>query len=338
MLIKNQIIETTWSTSNYKHYINKGYAFTGMKDKLKVRAEDLPKSSKIEVKVKCDYCGNEIEKIYYNYYKEIQKYSLSSCNKCKGHKISKTFNEKNKGQQIELFRKLCEDRGYIPLSSEEDYHNSHTPLHFICPKHGEQKIYLGNLKQGNGCKLCGRENISNSLKLLPEEVSNIISSINNSILLNPEEYINSHVKNLKVKCGTCGKVYITSLNNYKGINTGKCPKCDNVQSRGENKIENYLMSHNIDFTSEKRFESCKDQYSLPFDFYVPSFNLCIEYDGEHHYFPVFSKESHLKTVKHDRIKNEFCQNNGISLLRIPYWEYNNVETILDNELNKRKIA
>lgn len=338
MLIENQLIETTWAPSNCAHYIEKGYKFTKMRSKLTVKAEDLPKSSIAKVKVECDYCGKIILKNYCNYTKEIQKYNISSCNDCKGNKIKKTNNEKVKSRQIDIFKQLCKNKGYIPLSSENDYCNMNTPLRFICPEHGEQTIYLGNLKMGCGCKICGNKSISDSLRLSPEEVSNTINSINNSILLNPEDYVASHIRNLKVKCGTCGKIYITSLKNYKWINTGKCPKCDHAQSRGENKIENYLIKENISFIAEKKFPDCKDKLPLPFDFYIPSLNLCIEYDGEQHYYPVFSTESHLKTIEHDEIKNNYCQDKNIYLVRIPYWDYNNIETILSKELNHKKIA
>lgn len=253
MLIENQLIETTWAPSNCAHYIEKGYKFTKMRSKLTVKAEDLPKSSIAKVKVECDYCGKIILKNYCNYTKEIQKYNISSCNDCKGNKIKKTNNEKVKSRQIDIFKQLCKNKGYIPLSSENDYCNMNTPLRFICPEHGEQTIYLGNLKMGCGCKICGNKSISDSLRLSPEEVSNTINSINNSILLNPEDYVASHIRNLKVKCGTCGKIYITSLKNYKWINTGKCPKCDHAQSRGENKIENYLIKKTLVLLPRRNF-------------------------------------------------------------------------------------
>ena len=72
---------------------------------------------------------------------------------------------------------------------------------------------------------------------------------------------------------------------------------------------------------------------LPFDFYLPKYNSCIEFDGIQHYEPVEhfgGQESYDYTVKHDKIKNEYCKNNGILLLRIPY--YKNVEEELNNFL------
>ena len=77
------------------------------------------------------------------------------------------------------------------------------------------------------------------------------------------------------------------------------------------------------FEREKRFENCKDKYTLPFDFYLPELNMCIEYDGEHHYKPIkyWGGEEELKKIeKRDNIKNIYCSENNIDLMRIKYDE------------------
>jgi len=51
----------------------------------------------------------------------------------------------------------------------------------------------------------------------------------------------------------------------------------------------------------------------------------------HHYKNIY-KEDPWKTPWHDSIKNEFCSNNNIRLLRIPYWDLCNIENILEKEL------
>lgn len=82
---------------------------------------------------------------------------------------------------------------------------------------------------------------------------------------------------------------------------------------------------------KKKFEDCKDKKPLPFDFYLPNNVICIEYDGEQHTKPIDyfgGIESYECTVRHDKMKNEYCKNNGISLLRIPYNK--NVEEELNN--------
>ncbi|WP_075810135.1 hypothetical protein [Clostridium perfringens] len=114
-----------------------------------------------------------------------------------------------------------------------------------------------------------------------------------------------------------------------------CPICS--ESKGERTIRSYLEKNNINFEQEYRFEYCKHKRGLPFDFYISNYNLCIEYDGEQHYKPkdFFGGEESFKiTQKIDKIKNKFCINNNINLLRIPYHELGNIEEILDKEFGR----
>ena len=57
-----------------------------------------------------------------------------------------------------------------------------------------------------------------------------------------------------------------------------CPICD--ESKGEKFVRQYLESNNIEFIQEYKFNDCKHKRSLPFDFYIKEYNLCIEFDGE----------------------------------------------------------
>lgn len=94
----------------------------------------------------------------------------------------------------------------------------------------------------------------------------------------------------------------------------------------------------IDYETEYRFEDCKDTRSLPFDFYIKSKNICIEYDGEQHFIPIrFNKnitqeemnEKFKSQQYRDKIKTEYCKNNNIKLIRIPYTDFDNIEKILN---------
>ena len=74
---------------------------------------------------------------------------------------------------------------------------------------------------------------------------------------------------------------------------------------------------------------------MPFDFYLPDYNTCIEYDGELHYKAVdyFGGDDALMNTKcRDEIKTQYCKENNIKLIRIPYWEFDNIEEILNREL------
>ena len=101
-------------------------------------------------------------------------------------------------------------------------------------------------------------------------------------------------------------------------------------SRGENTIWNLLKQHTIKFEFQKRFSDCKDKNTLPFDFFIPKYNLCIEFQGSQHYDPGFyirkkkSQEEGIKKYliqkKHDEIKKNYCIQNNINFLEIKYTE------------------
>lgn len=115
-----------------------------------------------------------------------------------------------------------------------------------------------------------------------------------------------------------------------------CPVCN--ETTGEREVRQFLEENNVSYTLQKRFNDCRDEKPLPFDFYLPDYNAIIEYDGEQHYFPInfsgkgeqWAEEYHVKTKKHDEIKNEYCAKNNIFLLRIPYFK--DIKTEITNFL------
>ena len=66
---------------------------------------------------------------------------------------------------------------------------------------------------------------------------------------------------------------------------------------------------------------------MPFDFYLPDYNVCIEYNGLQHYTKRFgmSDEDFKDRQKKDLIKEQYCEDNNITLINIPYWDYKNIE-------------
>ena len=110
----------------------------------------------------------------------------------------------------------------------------------------------------------------------------------------------------------------------------KKPKAKHGFSRGENTIWDLLKQHAIKFEFQKRFQDCRDKNTLPFDFYIPKYNMCIEFQGSQHYDPGFyirkkkSQEEGMKKYliqkKHDEIKKNYCIQNNINFLEIKYTE------------------
>jgi hypothetical protein len=115
----------------------------------------------------------------------------------------------------------------------------------------------------------------------------------------------------------------------KHLRGNGCPICRS--SKGEIKILNFLKNNNIEFIKNKKFKNCKFKNELPFDFYLPKYNTCIEYDGELHFKEVekFGGIDKLKYYKNnDEIKNKYCLDNDINLIRINYDKFNDIESIL----------
>ena len=115
-------------------------------------------------------------------------------------------------------------------------------------------------------------------------------------------------------------------------------KYKTVRSWGETFITQFLVQHDIKFFKEYSFDNClsENNKKLRFDFYLPEYNLLIEYQGKHHYEPV-NKGYRAKKVTsitkiRDKIKADFAYNNKIALFEIPYWEKKNIEDILTNLL------
>lgn len=122
----------------------------------------------------------------------------------------------------------------------------------------------------------------------------------------------------KCECGREKDVLSQSLRLGRSLSCGN----HNNISRGNVKISEILDENGIEYEIEKKFSTCVDKTYLPFDFFIDNKYL-IEYDGEQHY----NKESifdYEYTHKHDIMKSEWCKNNNIPLIRIPYTHYDNL--------------
>lgn len=212
-----------------------------------------------------------------------------------------------------------------------DYINAHTKILHKCKIDGYSWfVKPTHILNGSICPKCNERNLSNMYKKPHDMYVQQLSIINPDLEV-VEEYINARVPSLH-KCKIDGyEWFIAPMNTLSGQG---CPQCQ--ESIGERRIRQYLQMHNIAYSYQHKFENCKDKKVLPFDFYLPKLNTCIEFDGEQHFRPVdFSgnnKDLSLNkfeiTKCHDDIKTKYCQNNNIKLLRIPYFK--DIETELDN--------
>ena len=113
-----------------------------------------------------------------------------------------------------------------------------------------------------------------------------------------------------------------------------CPICN--ESHMESLTRQYLSEHNIQFEAQKKFSDCRYKRELPFDFYVPEYDLLIELDGGQHFeeVPYFGQREGLtERTRRDTIKDKYCTDNDINLLRIGYSELDNLTKDLDKYLS-----
>lgn len=186
------------------------------------------------------------------------------------------------------------------------------------------------LHMPNGCPKCGKR-----AKLNKQEVVDRLANIDPFIEF-IGEYIDSQTSST-FRCKRCGKVWLAKPNNI--LNGKGCPHCK--MSKGELRISKYLDNIGIGYSCQKRFADCRHEAMLPFDFYIEFLNICIEYDGLQHFEPCtfggvsqeFAQRAYELCKIKDSIKTQYCQDNGIKLIRIPYWEFDNIEEILSSSLH-----
>ena len=130
----------------------------------------------------------------------------------------------------------------------------------------------------------------------------------------------------KCQCDCGNIVYVATSNLPRYIS------CGCIKSKGEEKIISLLIEMQIPFITQKQFETCLSPETgrpLRFDFYLPEQHILIEYDGIQHYQYQTTgwnvKERYDNTIKLDKYKNQWCEENNIPLIRIPYTEYNNID-------------
>ena len=133
----------------------------------------------------------------------------------------------------------------------------------------------------------------------------------------------------------CGNEKITSAHTLLAGHVHACgdPSCQySVKSYGEVKIAMSLIKLNIPYIPQETFFQSdiyeksinpKTGSRMPFDFYLPTFGVCIEYDGEQHFTEGWWTTLDFGTrCEYDEIKNDFCMRNGLKLIRIPYIDKN----------------
>lgn len=194
--------------------------------------------------------------------------------------------------------------------------------------------------QGYGCTHCTNEEILKNKTKSQEKFKSEIRELTNGEYSIIGKYINAktNVKMMHNYCGTLFDVKPTMFLSAKA----RCPICT-TNSNGEVTIRQYLNSVNINYDVHKTFPDLFGTGGgyLSYDFYIPSFNMLIEYQGKQHDTPIeyFGGERQFKIQQiHDDIKRSYAKNHNIKLLEIWYWDFDNIENILQKELNIEELV
>lgn len=193
------------------------------------------------------------------------------------------------------------------------------------------------INHGSRCPKCKTLNIKNKLRKSQEEFEKEVYDLVQEEYTVIGEYYNARTKirmrHNKEECNY-NEFLVTPYHFLKGT---RCPVCS--ESKGEKKIRDFLNLKNIKYETQYEFNNLFGLGGKPLKFDFAIFNqennliLLIEYDGVFHFQKVYDGDGHEIIVTHDKRKNEYCKQNNIPLLRIPYWEFDNIETILSKHLS-----
>lgn len=279
-----------------------------------------------EVKVLNKYINNKTKILVE--YKECkhQEYKLPSklligqkCGKCKNKAISKA-----KTKTTNQFKQDLINKGIEHIEVLGEYKGLKNKIKVINKRCEHTYFALpNNILRNSGCPICyGYKDTKMFIEIINKKYPNEYDIIG--------EYINNKTPiKIKHKCG-----YIWNAIPKDLLRAIRCPKCK--MSKGEYYISRYLQSNDIEFKTQYKFKDCKDKLELPFDFMIKTNNKIklIEFDGSQHYNKTFYSNSKIQL--HDKMKDKFCKDNNIELLRIPYWHLRNdkIKEDLDNFINK----
>lgn len=257
-------------------------------------------SKLIHAKHGCPKCGGSLKLTHEDFLERVKKYNLN---------ITVLGKYKNDKTKVKVKCNICDH------------------IWEISPTH---------LYRGRGCPECAIKKRHDIFVKSQDQFEKELFNIDPNIEI-IGSYYNSHTK-IQCKCKVCGNIWYSLPSNL--LKMRGCPEC--TSSKGERMISHWLNKNKIFYITEKTFDDCIFIKPLRFDFYLPFLNICIEFDGIQHFKPtnfgsrdvdqeILDKEFEMCKLR-DAIKTKYCQENNIKLIRIPYWEYENINDILEKHI------
>ncbi len=217
-----------------------------------------------------------------------------------------------------------------------NYINNFTKIILICNLHGEiEVIPATHLNSKTGCNKCSNENSAASCRYEKEEIISLFNEIHRYKYNYSNVVYKNNKTNIEITCKEHGSFWHSPKRHMNGYG---CHDCKNTMSIGERTILNFLKDNNIKYIKQFTFEDCKYKFKLRFDFYLPDYDILIEFDGIQHYYPspIFGGQKAFESqIIRDNVKTNFCIQKKKKLFRIKYNE--NIKEKLSNILNGIQI-
>ena len=217
---------------------------------------------------------------------------------------------------------------------DNEYVGSHEKLYWQCLKEECGEIFecdWSHIQNGDECGVCRglQVGMSNCLATLNPELAKEWHPTKN--ILSPYEVTCSSHKYIWWKCeeGHEWKAFVANRNKGRG-----CPECN--ETKGEKRIREVLTFFGYSRDKQYSFNDLigigggllRFDESVFWDKEKTKLRMLIEYDGIFHYEKQYKGDNYETIQIHDQLKNKYCKENNIPLIRIPYWEFDNIEEIL----------
>ena len=231
------------------------------------------------------------------------------CKKCAGFFVS-DFDS--------FLKKVREVHGGKYQYIESSYQNTQSPIKFICPKHGEKSQIVHKHLSSKGCPACTQDKLTKSMTKSFDQF--VVEA--NKIHDNKYQYIEATYQkalvHTEIICPLHGSFWQSPDNHLHGKG---CKSCN--ESQGEKAIRRILVLNEIEFFEQWTDHDCIKIKPLKFDFYLPSFDIIIEFDGQQHFRPTGffgGKKAFRKLKEYDQFKDSWAKKHQIRLLRIAYFD------------------
>jgi len=225
-----------------------------------------------------------------------------SCDKCK-NKIDKINIFINSANEIHNNKYIYDN---VIFNKKTD------KIKIICKEHGIFEQSVSSHLKGIGCSSC-----SNNKKIDYNEFIRRSIKMHGNKFEYDKESFTSYRKSISIYCKDHG--WFKQIPYDHVLSKFACHGCR--ESYGEIVLSNILDNYNINYIRQYKFNDCINKRRLPFDFYLPDHNICIEFQGMQHFFPIKhfgGIEKFKKQIFNDNIKKEYCEYNNIKLIIIRY--------------------